>query len=250
MTLTAPASDSLSSASAFASSSPSVSSAGESTFDSHRPLSSRVDLEARVRQLVPCAVQRQLWLLLLDADDVQLPVMVPLGDIPLRGGSADGEGLIEMLRSLAREFEASSFVFILERPGPPSPRYDDRLWLSMLLSVARTDAFDVRAAFLAHDAGIVRYGADDLAELDSAPTAACGVGAEVGAGVGAGATTQATATTGSTVGSVAGVESSASVRPEWCTPCVARGDASCSPHSSGDESRCLHQAVSASSFDV
>ncbi|ARC56833.1 hypothetical protein AS850_07055 [Frondihabitans sp. 762G35] len=165
-------------------------------------------------------MQRQLWLLLLDADDVQLPVMVPLGDIPLRGGSADGEGLIEMLRSLAREFAAASFVFILERPGPPSPRYDDRLWLTMLLTIGPTETFGVRAAFLAHDAGITGYDVGDLPDLAPAPTAGCGASA-----------------------------SRALVQDECCARCAPGADVR-PIQASSDESRCRHQAVSASSFEV
>jgi hypothetical protein len=190
------------------------------TFDSHRSLATRCDLDSRVRQLVPCAVQRQLWLLLFDADDVQLPVMVPLGDIPLRGGSADGEGLIEMLRSLAREFGAESFVFILERPGPPSPRYDDRLWLTMLLSIGPTETFRVRAAYLAHDDGIAGYDMADLPDLEREPTAAGGDAA-----------------------------SRPLVKLHGCDRCAAAADVR-PPQASGDESRCRHQAVSASSLEV
>lgn len=138
--------------------------------DSHRRLSTRADLDERIRQLIPCATQRQLWLLLLDDDDVQMPVMVPIGDLPLWGapetaGGADGEGLVELLRSVGREFHAVSFVFVLERPGPAVLDSDDVSWLQHLLTADDHPGCAVRAVYVCHESGHAGFEAVDLPAL-------------------------------------------------------------------------------------
>ncbi|MBF4577414.1 hypothetical protein [Frondihabitans sp. VKM Ac-2883] len=138
--------------------------------DSHRELRTRADLDERIRQLIPCATQRQLWLLLLDGDDVQMPVMVPIGDLPLWGGSdvkggADGEGLIELLRSVSDEFHAVSYVFVLERPGSAALDSDDVSWLEHLLTCGDRAGFTVRAAYVCHESGHAGFEAGDIEAL-------------------------------------------------------------------------------------
>lgn len=135
------------------------------SFDSHLPLDSTPALDARVRQLVPCAVQRQLWLLLFDADDVQMPIMIPIGDLPLRTRTADGEGLVELLSGLVREFQVASFVFVVERPGPAELRLSDRHWLHFLLHAATSEHYRVRRAYLGYSDGVIGYDSDDVIGL-------------------------------------------------------------------------------------
>jgi hypothetical protein len=135
--------------------------------DAHTPLPARADLDRRVRQLIPCAVQRQLWLLLFDENDVQMPVMIPIGDLPLHadGPAVDGEGVLELLVMMAKEFTVASFVFVLEREGSRSLSDDDVAWLTYLLEVDAGRDFRVRAAYLCHDDGVSGYDEADLDEL-------------------------------------------------------------------------------------
>ncbi|MCU1529486.1 MAG: hypothetical protein JWP75_3249 [Frondihabitans sp.] len=139
------------------------------TLDSHEPLVSRSALDSRARQLVPCAVQRQLWLILLDDDQVQLPVMIPIGDLPLRCRSADGEGLQELLSGLDKEFGVGSFVFIMERPGSAAVDETDRRWLRYLLHSCDDEPTSVRGVYLCHDEGLIGYERSDLPELEAHP---------------------------------------------------------------------------------
>lgn len=131
--------------------------------DAHAPLTSPIELDRRIRELLPCAIVRQLWLLLFDSEDVQLPAMIPIGDLPLRRGVADGEGLEELLIALDREFGVASYVFVLERPGGPEPTPADRDWLRHLLGAADGRPFQVRAAYLCHDDGVRRFGRETAA---------------------------------------------------------------------------------------
>lgn len=131
-------------------------------YDPHCRLSTREDLDDRVEGLLPTAVVRQLWLLLFDGDDVQMPAMIPIGDLPLHQGGADGEGIGELLTTLDREFGVASYVFVLERPGSPDLTGDDRAWLAHVLGLADGRPFAVRAAYLCHDDGVTQYQRDEV----------------------------------------------------------------------------------------
>ena len=126
-------------------------------FDSHRLLTDPHDLDDRVRQLIPCAIRRQLWVILLDEDDLQIPVMVPIGELPLRRREGDDEGLGDMLTLLSEEYGAAAFVFVVERTGSSRLRDSDRNWLEFLSDLGVGRRFEVRAAYLSHDTGTVRY---------------------------------------------------------------------------------------------
>jgi hypothetical protein len=135
----------------------SISDPATHAYDAHDRLIGRADLDRRIAGLLPTAVVRQLWLLLFDSDDVQMPAMIPIGDLPLRQGDADGEGLAELLTTLDREFGVASYVFVLERPGPAEPSSDDRRWLAHLLGAADGRPFSVRSVYLCHDSGVVGF---------------------------------------------------------------------------------------------
>jgi hypothetical protein len=134
------------------------------TLDSQVALVSRASLDARIRQLVPCATERQLWLVMLDRDDVQLPVMIPIGDLAVRAEQVAAEGLADLLTTLTAELSPASFVFVAERPGSSAVTDDDRLWLTFLLGLT-SEAVRVRAAYLCHDDGVSGYDDGDLDEL-------------------------------------------------------------------------------------
>jgi hypothetical protein len=133
------------------------------TYDPHHRLVTRHDLDDRIRELLPTALVHQLWLLLFDADDVQMPAMIPIGDLPLgdapRAGGAPGgaEGVADLLTTLDREFGVASYVFVLERPGSADLTPVDRHWLDVLLGIATGRPFTVRAVYLCHDDGVTGF---------------------------------------------------------------------------------------------
>ena len=139
------------------------------SYEAHERLSTRVDLDRRIAGLLPYAIVKQLWLLLFDDDEVQMPAMIPIGDLPLFDGDADGEGVAELLVGLDREFGVASYVFVLERPGPPDLSPEDRRWLAYLLGLSEGRPFSVRAAYLCHDVGVRGY---ERGEVEA--EAACG----------------------------------------------------------------------------
>lgn len=136
---------------------PSLPGSPPETYDAHDRLTTRADLDRRIEGLLPTALVRQLWLLLFDADDVQMPAMIPIGDLALGHDRADGEGIGDLLSTLDREFGVASYVFVLERPGPRDLTTDDIDWLGLLLGLADGRAFSVRAAYLSHDDGVTGF---------------------------------------------------------------------------------------------
>jgi hypothetical protein len=123
--------------------------------DPHRPVVSDLDLLLRVRSFVPVAVRRQLWTLFFDADDVQLPMVVPLEGIPEGPDRLAVGRWGDALEAVAAEFAVAAVVFVLERPGPSADTASDIAWRQALTGLAQTHSFAVRAVFTCASDGVV-----------------------------------------------------------------------------------------------
>jgi hypothetical protein len=123
--------------------------------DPHRPVVSDDDLAARVASLVPVAVRRQLWTLFFDADDVQLPLMVPLEGIPEHPDRLAMERWGDALEAVSAEFDVTAVVFVLERPGPSAVTTSDLGWRRVLTGLSDARRFAVRAVFTCASDGVV-----------------------------------------------------------------------------------------------
>jgi hypothetical protein len=117
------------------------------------PLHTDDDVARRVAALIGYATgSDKLWLLFVDGDDRQAPVVVPIEDLP---GPPDGEvvaGLGDVLEGflpeLATATGAGSVVFVRERPGPDFVLPDDRAWAEALGSMCRERKIRVRGVHL------------------------------------------------------------------------------------------------------
>jgi len=106
------------------------------------PLRTDDDVARRVSALIGCATgSDKLWLLFVDGDDRQAPVVVPVEELP---GPPDGEvvaGLGDVLEGflpeLATATGAGSVVFVRERPGPDFVLPADRAWAEALTTMCR-----------------------------------------------------------------------------------------------------------------
>jgi len=121
--------------------------------DESPPVSSGDEARARVFDLIGRAIRRQLWVMVLDAHGYQLPLLIPIGDIPLRPEPGDlapaGANMCTLLSEYA---PGGSVILILERPGTAVLTATDRAW-----SVELASAFapmPVTGIFIAHDDGI------------------------------------------------------------------------------------------------
>ncbi|GAA3600762.1 hypothetical protein [Agrococcus terreus] len=109
-------------------------------------------LLARARDLIGSGLVRRLWLLLLDDDGRQLPLLPQLDGIPV---SPDGQATMTIRSMLGTLAEVGSqAVVVLERPGAPSASPDDLAWGDAIRRGARGIDLRLRGVLLAHGRGV------------------------------------------------------------------------------------------------
>src|SRR5690606_32957250 len=74
------------------------------------PLDTPQAVEHRIRETVGRAIRRQTWLLLLDEELRQLPVMIPIEDLPSSPETDTPEVLRGMFTMIADEFAVRGVV--------------------------------------------------------------------------------------------------------------------------------------------
>jgi hypothetical protein len=125
------------------------------------PLLTDADVQERVATLIGRATQdRCLWLMLVDGDRRQAPVVMPVEDAPGRPDPALAEGLRDVLggltEMLATDAGPGSCVFVWERLGPPGPQDDDAAWARTLVEAATGAGLGTLGVFLSTPAGVRR----------------------------------------------------------------------------------------------
>ncbi|MDT7706060.1 MAG: hypothetical protein QOG20_1667 [Pseudonocardiales bacterium] len=119
------------------------------------------DVLARVRTLVgPACVDRQLWIMLVDGDGRQAPVVMPVSAVPRRPVPRLLDGLAEMLRGLADDLTTDlgpgSAILTLERRGADVILPHDRAWADALVLTCARAGLGLRGVFLSSDGGVRR----------------------------------------------------------------------------------------------
>lgn len=125
-----------------------------------RPLTTDDLLQERVTDLIGRANVRQHWFLFLDADGVQLPMLIPLDGLPLRP-TDDLGWLADRLRDTMEELGAASIVLVLERYADAAFTVSDMAWARALHAAFDDAAVALRAVFVCHRTGVRRMAADE-----------------------------------------------------------------------------------------
>jgi hypothetical protein len=146
-----------------------LASSPSSSHDPHAPVVGLDDLLARVRLLVPVAVRRQLWTLFFDADDVQLPMLVPLDGVPELPDGPAVEHWGDALDEVAAEFGVATVVFVLERPGAARPTCSDLAWRAALVALGDARRYGVRAVVASATDGVVVLDAPGAGAASTVP---------------------------------------------------------------------------------
>ena len=124
------------------------------------PLLTDADVLARVEMLVGRASQdRTLWMLFVDGDHRQAPLVVPVDGVPyLPDDTVDGLG--RMLEQVLPELETASgtgsVVFVSERFGPRGVVPADRDWADALAALCARTGVTLRGVFAATRSGVLR----------------------------------------------------------------------------------------------
>jgi hypothetical protein len=90
------------------------------------PLTTDEEVLARVRTVVGAARTRQLWILFVDGDGRQSPVVVPIADVPHRPEPRGLAGITRVLHGLRGELVTErgpgAVIVARERPGGDDPQ--------------------------------------------------------------------------------------------------------------------------------
>lgn len=125
------------------------------------PLTTDDEVLRRAELLLGHAIRRQLWLMFLDEDDRQLPLLMPTY-VPRRPGPGHRENYARVLGVLFEDADADSMVVAYERRGSEALTAADRDWLGLVREACADAGIPVRGPLLVHDGGIRWIAPEDL----------------------------------------------------------------------------------------
>ncbi|MET1051104.1 MAG: hypothetical protein ABWX65_00555 [Mycetocola sp.] len=131
----------------------------------NEPLVTDELIEQRVRAIVGRACQRQVWMLFLDGDDVQIPLILPMADYPLHPGDGNAETFAARVREIVEAAEAEQVIFVWERYAGDQLTHIDRAWARELHRGCRAEGVRVRAQVLSHKRGVRWMAPEDYLEV-------------------------------------------------------------------------------------
>lgn len=126
------------------------------------PLTTDEEVTERVRDVVGCAARRQLWLFFLDADDCQLPVLLPVPDFPPSPDGGSAEQLAASLAAVVEQLGAAQVVVVWERRLDDRATTLDRAWAARLAEACRVAGVRLRGQLLSHRRGVRWLAPDEL----------------------------------------------------------------------------------------
>jgi hypothetical protein len=124
------------------------------------PLTTDALVAERVEQLIGRAIQHQIWFLFLDADQVQLPLVIPVGELPARPDDFVG-ALAQRLAAIVETEAARAVVVVIERYAYPELTAADRQWAKCLHDALDENGVPVRGVLLSHSRGVRWVAQDD-----------------------------------------------------------------------------------------
>lgn len=119
------------------------------------------DVLQRVEQLVGRAtVARQLWVMFVDGDGRQAPVIMPISDLPLRPEARVIDNLAAVLAGmctdLTTEVGSGTVILTLERIGRDAVLPVDRQWAAALQEACDRAGAALRGVYLSTSGGVHR----------------------------------------------------------------------------------------------
>jgi len=127
------------------------------------PLTTDALIEQRVESLIGKAQNRQIWLLFLDQNQVQSPLVLPVSDVPVAPAPDDLDNWCELIRGTTQAVDAGDVIVVIERYAPDRLTDADRGWARMLSDGCRVAGVTLRAVVLSHRHGVRLLAAEDYA---------------------------------------------------------------------------------------
>jgi hypothetical protein len=129
--------------------------------DSLVPLRTDALIEERVRDIIGRAWCRQMWLLFLDANQIQLPLLIPVESLPNLPEVESAVQVVDNIAELMAEIDAAELIVVWERDGPAAVSVQDAAWAWSIVCACRACGVTLRASLLAHRGGVRWLAADD-----------------------------------------------------------------------------------------
>ena len=130
------------------------------------PLTTDALIEERVTALIGRAARRQVWFLFVDAQDDQLPLLMPWGDHPSRPRSGDADHFAALLAQVREAADASGVIVVIERYGSAELTKSDLAWANVLRGAALGSGMALRGVLLSHARGVRWVAPDDYLFAD------------------------------------------------------------------------------------
>jgi hypothetical protein len=127
----------------------------------YQPIARDQEVEGRVLSLIGRAKQRQLWMLFLTKEDVQLPVLIPLADYPSSPSPEAAAQLSIALRHCVDEIDAAKVVLVWERCQSSALTATDKAWAKVAAQACQLAQVPLRAQLVSHKAGVRWIAPDD-----------------------------------------------------------------------------------------
>jgi hypothetical protein len=128
------------------------------------PLETDDAIRDRVAALLERAMRRQIWMMFLDDEGYQLPLLMPSA-IPRHPGRRHLENFAHFVGDLVDELDAATVVFVLERPGSDAVSTTDREWLTLAVAACHRANVPLRGPLLCHDGGLRWIGPEDVGQI-------------------------------------------------------------------------------------
>ncbi|MCP2030973.1 hypothetical protein L1277_001064 [Okibacterium sp. HSC-33S16] len=119
-------------------------------------------IEQRVTDLIGRACRRQLWLLFLDENDVQLPLLMPTDDYPARPEPKKTAELADGIARVMAAAHATQLILVWERYAGADLTALDRAWAQQVHLECTRVGVRVRAQLLSHKRGVRWLSPDDF----------------------------------------------------------------------------------------
>lgn len=127
------------------------------------PLTTDAEIEERVAGLVGRACRRQFWLMFLDAEGRQLPLLMPMDDYPPSPRAGNGKLLASRISELVALMDAAHVVVVWERRLGEASTPGEREWARELARECADVDVSVRAQLISHRSGVRWFGDEEFA---------------------------------------------------------------------------------------
>lgn len=126
-----------------------------------QPITSDQQVLERVDELIGKAVRRQLWLLFIDEQDRQIPLVIPMADYPAAPYNNNAELLAARIAEVVEKTGAAQVIVVWERRLRATTTEADRAWARELAAACSDADVSIRAQLISHRDGTRWFAPDD-----------------------------------------------------------------------------------------